>query len=87
MALSSISWSLGWIVGPALGGYFLQHAPLVLWPAAAGTCLAAGLGAMALERRIPERARRTPLDPPLAVAAPPVADEPAGERLAARLSG
>ena len=37
MALASNSWSLGWIIGPAIGGYLLQHAPLSLWPAAAGS--------------------------------------------------
>ena len=87
MALASNSWSLGWIIGPAIGGYLLQHAPLSLWPAAAGACLAAGLGALALERLVPEHARRTPLD--LAPTPPPapIPDEPAAERLAARLSG
>ena len=51
MALASNSWSIGWIVGPAIGGYLLQHAPLALWPAAAGACLVAGLGAIAPEPR------------------------------------
>jgi MFS family permease len=87
MALASNSWSLGWIIGPALGGYLLQHAPLSLWPAAAGTCLVAGLGALALERRIPEHARRTPLDLPAPAVPAPLLEDPLAERLTARLSG
>ena len=35
LALSSLSWQVGWIIGPAAGGFMLQHAPLALWPAAA----------------------------------------------------
>jgi len=70
LALSSLSWQVGWIVGPAAGGFVLGHAPLALWPAAAAVNLACALAALALERRIPERARVTPrLDLP-AVAIP-----------------
>ena len=36
LAASSISWQIGWIVGPAAGGFLLQHRPLLLWPIAAG---------------------------------------------------
>src|SRR5213595_3228890 len=32
MALSTNSWSIGWIAGPVVGAFILQHAPLVLWP-------------------------------------------------------
>ena len=39
LALASLSWQAGWIVGPAAGGFLLQHAPLALWPAAAGVNL------------------------------------------------
>jgi MFS family permease len=60
LALSSLSWQVGWIVGPAGGGFVLQHAPLVLWPAAAAINLACAGLALALERRLPERVRRTP---------------------------
>ena len=62
LALSSLSWQVGWIVGPAAGGFMLQHAPLALWPAAAGVNLACAAAALALERRLPERVRRTPYD-------------------------
>jgi len=60
LALSSISWQAGWIVGPAGGGFFLQHAPLLLWPTAAGINLLGSAWALALERRLPSRVRLTP---------------------------
>jgi MFS family permease len=60
LAASSISWQIGWIVGPAAGGLFLQHRPLLLWPIAAGVNLACAGAALALEPRLPERVRRTP---------------------------
>ena len=60
LALSSLSWQVGWIIGPAAGGFMLQHAPLALWPAAAGVNLVCAGAALALEKRLPERVRRTP---------------------------
>jgi len=60
LALSTISWQAGWIVGPAGGGFFLQHAPLLLWPSAAGINLLCAGWALALERRLPEHVRLTP---------------------------
>ena len=60
MAFSSFSWQLGWLVGPAAGGFVLQHDPLALWPAAAGICLLASLYSLALETRIPARLHLTP---------------------------
>jgi MFS family permease len=60
LALASLSWQAGWIVGPAAGGFFLQHAPLALWPVAAGVNLLGAAWALALERRLPEPVRRTP---------------------------
>jgi MFS family permease len=60
MAFSSSSWQIGWLVGPAAGGFALQHEPLALWPGVAGICLIASGYALALERRIPEALRRTP---------------------------
>jgi MFS family permease len=62
LALSSLSWQVGWIIGPAAGGFMLQHAPLALWPAAAGVNLACAGAALALERRLPESVRLTPHD-------------------------
>jgi MFS family permease len=60
LAASSISWQIGWIVGPAAGGFMLQHRPLLLWPVAAGVNVACATAALALERRLPVRVRRTP---------------------------
>jgi MFS family permease len=59
-AAASISWQIGWIVGPAAGGFLLQHRPLLLWPIAAGVNLLCAAGALTLEPRLPERVRRTP---------------------------
>jgi len=60
LALASISWQVGWIVGPAGGGFLLQHAPLLLWPIAAGINLVAAAGALAVERRLPAGVRVSP---------------------------
>jgi predicted MFS family arabinose efflux permease len=60
MAVSTISWDIGFVVGPAVGGFVLQAEPLALWPLAAAVCLVAGAGAIALERTIPRELRLTP---------------------------
>ena len=60
-ALSSMSWSLGSVLGPAVGGPLLGWHPLSVWPIAATVCLLAGLGCLALERSLPPSARLTPL--------------------------
>jgi MFS family permease len=60
MAFSSASWQIGWLVGPAAGGFVLQHEPLALWPGAAAICLASSGYALALERLIPPQLRLTP---------------------------
>jgi MFS family permease len=60
LAFSSQSWQIGWIVGPAGGGFILQHAPFALWPAAAGVNLAGAAASLALERKQPRELRRTP---------------------------
>jgi MFS family permease len=60
MAFSSFSWQLGWLLGPAAGGFVLQHEPLALWPGAAAICLLASAYALALETRIPVHIRLTP---------------------------
>jgi MFS family permease len=59
-AAASISWQIGWIVGPAAGGFLLQHRPLLLWPIAAGVNLACAAAALALEPHLPQRVRHTP---------------------------
>src|SRR6185312_8733397 len=60
LAASSISWQIGWIVGPATGGFLLQHRPLVLWPLAAVANLVFAALAMRLERDLPADVRKTP---------------------------
>jgi predicted MFS family arabinose efflux permease len=60
MAVSTISWDIGFVVGPAIGGFVLQAEPLALWPLAGVVCLLAGAGALALERDLPRELRLTP---------------------------
>jgi len=62
LAFASQSWQVGWIVGPAGGGFILQHAPFALFPIAAALQLGAAGWALGLERRLPAAARRTPRD-------------------------
>jgi MFS family permease len=62
MAFSSFSWQLGFLIGPAAGGFVLQHAPLALWAGAAAILLGAAAYALALERWIPAGVRLTPKD-------------------------
>jgi MFS family permease len=60
MALSTLSWEIGFVIGPGVAGFILEAAPHALWPIAAATCLAAGCGALLLENRIPQALRLTP---------------------------
>ena len=62
MAFSSFSWQLGFLIGPAAGGFVLQHAPLALWAGAAAILLGGAAYALALERWIPAGVRLTPKD-------------------------
>ncbi|TMK69843.1 MAG: MFS transporter [Actinobacteria bacterium] len=73
LAFSSQSWQIGWIIGPAGGGFVLQHAPFALWPVAAALQLVAGGWALGLERVLPGGALRTPHVEPATslVAGPP----------------
>ena len=86
MALSTNSWSIGWIVGPALGAYVLQKEPLALWPAAAALCLGAGAAGLMLERRLPESVRLTPAAE-IAPPSPEPADAPTPEGVEAEILG
>jgi MFS family permease len=85
MALSTSSWSIGWIAGPALGAYVLQLEPLALWPAAAALCLLAGAGGLLLERRLPATVRRT-AGADFSSASPEPASDAATEGITARAS-
>ncbi len=69
-ALSSGSWELGYVIGPAIGGLVLAAAPFALWPLAAGVCVAAAVAALAYERRIPRELRLTPAQNDLAGSVP-----------------
>lgn len=62
MAFSSFSWQLGFLIGPAAGGFVLQHAPLALWAGAAAILLGASVYSLVLERWIPREVRLTPKD-------------------------
>jgi predicted MFS family arabinose efflux permease len=64
-ALGSMSWSAGSILGPAVGGPLLGWHPLAVWPLAAGISLLAAAGCLALERRLPEHVRRSPVGAPI----------------------
>ncbi len=60
MALSSVSWEIGFVLGPAIGGVILAVAPLALWPIA-GTALALSvIAVLRTENRLPPSLRRTP---------------------------
>jgi MFS family permease len=72
-AVHSLSWGLAGTVGPAAGGFLLAAAPFALWPAASLVCLVAMVGALALERLVPERYQRIPRpesDVPVPLVAP-----------------
>lgn len=60
MALNGFSWQLGFITGPALGAVILGAAPHALWVVAAVACCLAAAASLRLERRLPDRVRRTP---------------------------
>jgi len=61
MAMSALSWQVGFTIGPAAGGFLLAFTPTGLWLLAAGFCLAAGVASLALEPKLPVAARRTPV--------------------------
>ncbi len=60
MAFSGFAWQLGFIAGPGLGGLILGATGSGFWVVPAVVCLAAGIGALRLESRLPEAVRRTP---------------------------
>jgi MFS family permease len=64
MALSALSWQLGFALGPAIGGFVLGVSPVAVWFGAAALCLVAGGAALALERALPAAVRRTPVAEP-----------------------
>jgi MFS family permease len=60
MSAHSLSWGLAGAVGPAAGGFILAGAPFALWLLAAAVCAVAAVGALALERLVPEPLARIP---------------------------
>jgi MFS family permease len=64
MALSALSWQVGFALGPAVGGYALDLSPSGVWLGAATLCALGGFLALAVESALPARARRTPVPVP-----------------------
>ena len=64
MALSALSWQVGFALGPAIGGIGLALSPSGVWLGAAGLCALGGGLALVVESTIPARARRTPVPLP-----------------------
>jgi MFS family permease len=81
MALSALSWQVGFALGPAIGGFVLGVSPVAVWFGAAALCLAAGAAALALERALPAAVRRTP------ISEPPSGRAPAAEIVPAAMGG
>jgi MFS family permease len=59
MAVSSLSWSAGGVIGPAVGGWLLGHSGTLLWSVQACVLVAAAASAVAGERWLPLPARRS----------------------------
>jgi MFS family permease len=59
MALSALSWQVGFALGPAVGGFVLEYSPNATWICAIGGGLA-----FLVESTLPARARRTPAPAP-----------------------
>jgi len=64
MALSALSWQVGFALGPAIGGWALSVSPSGVWIGAAALCALGGALAFAVEGVLPASARRTPLPVP-----------------------
>ena len=81
MAISALSWQVGFTVGPAVGGVLLAASPTGLWIVMASVLLLTGAFTLALERGLPEALRRVPLgaraQEPVAVPVPASEPEPA----------
>jgi MFS family permease len=64
MALSALSWQVGFALGPAVGGFVLDYSPNAVWLGAAALCALGGALAFLVESTLPARARRTPAPAP-----------------------
>jgi predicted MFS family arabinose efflux permease len=72
MALSSMSWQVGFFIGPAIGGAVLDAEPVALWVLCAILCALGSIWSLRLDRKLPTAVRRTPgrVPVPAAAAAP-----------------
>jgi MFS family permease len=64
MALSALSWQVGFALGPAIGGFLLSVSPLGTWLVWALMCTLGAVLSLVLERTIPTAIRRTPVAQP-----------------------
>jgi MFS family permease len=64
MALSALSWQVGFALGPAVGGFVLAYSPSGVWLGAAAVCALGGALAFLVETTLPAGARRTPAPAP-----------------------
>lgn len=64
MALSALSWQVGFALGPAAGGLGLSVSPPGVWIVASAICALGAVAALAVEGALPDRARRTPMPRP-----------------------
>jgi MFS family permease len=64
MALSALSWQVGFALGPAVGGFLLQVSPLGTWLVWAFLCALGAALSVVLERTIPAAIQRTPVAQP-----------------------
>lgn len=60
MALSALSWQIGFTLGPAVGGFALSASPTAMWLGAAVLLVAGGAAALAADGVLPASARRSP---------------------------
>lgn len=60
MALSSMSWEIGFVIGPGIGGFLLAVAPLALWPIAGAVLAVSVVAVLRTDEKLPEALRRTP---------------------------
>ena len=64
MALSALSWQIGFALGPAVGGFVLAYSPSAVWLGAAAFCALGGALAFLVETTLPAKARTTPAPAP-----------------------
>jgi MFS family permease len=60
MAMSALSWQVGFMVGPAVGGVLLATSPTGIWIVMASVLVLGGIVTLALERGLPLALRRVP---------------------------